>query len=583
MLHRRSRPASALLVPLPTRDYGGRARAPSLGAVADRTRLVELIGLGGLLVLAGSLRLPGLMSLPTWTDEVAEIAIALDIADGKALPLTNNHGYVGALWNYILAVAFLLFGREPELPRLVTFAFGLAAVAATYLLGRRIGGPLVGFVAAGLLSVSGVHVLITSRVAWSHSITPLLTTLAVLAVLGVGAEGGPRLALAGLLAGLAAQTHITAIALVPAVAAYVLGCRRAWLRDRWAWAGVAAFLAAYASVIVSNLSGGGMMLRQAGFAGSSFQGGGGLAIVTTALAGRSVDLAGFVATLGGQVIVFARVVSGAIQLEQTPGAFLRDPLVLATGLVLVIGVVDVTRRVSKLPALVLLSFGLVLLAVNTREQVIPNGRFMMPTVPLALALVGAGIVAVARRLRRWPGGSALLALGLAVGLGAASFGRLQERVSDLEDSRLTSRALDRLVEPILADPHAAERVALDPGLEKLWLDAGGNYLTALQYRLRVATIPTGLLADPAEAVAHFLVSPCAKQRAALRRLSPGEGDPLEQRLPAGSSGQPGGAVWVVYVLAPDEEPDPAARVVRYRPPLLTSGRAAFICEGRLMA
>ena len=73
-----------------------------------------------LFLLALALRLPYLHDVPRYPwDELRETRVALSILRGEAFPLTNFDGYIGALYNYILAGAFLVFGEHPVIPHLV--------------------------------------------------------------------------------------------------------------------------------------------------------------------------------------------------------------------------------------------------------------------------------------------------------------------------------------------------------------------------------------------------------------------------------------------------------------------------------
>jgi hypothetical protein len=120
-------------------------------------------------------------------------------------------------------------------------------------------------------------------------------------------------------------------------------------------------------------------------------------------------------------------------------------------------------------------------------------------------------------------------------------------------------------------------VYVDPALERLWLDGGGNYLTAVQYRLRLADARSGTLLERS-GDDRFGVSPCARQRAVFERVEQGSGRPVERIIPergwVGSN-----VVWVVRVARPGEELPGGAEDVTYRPPLAGSGRAVESCEG----
>ena len=132
-----------------------------------------------ILALAFALRLRNLALVPQFTDESLEVLWSLPIARGQALPLTNYDAYYGALFNYLVAGAFLLLGPSAVAARLVVLTTGVLTVLATYALARAWNGPTAGLLAAALIAFNVVHVAISSHVAWANCTTPLFTTLAV--------------------------------------------------------------------------------------------------------------------------------------------------------------------------------------------------------------------------------------------------------------------------------------------------------------------------------------------------------------------------------------------------------------------
>jgi 4-amino-4-deoxy-L-arabinose transferase-like glycosyltransferase len=536
--------------------------------------------LSSLVAVGGAIRLRDLTSVPSWTDEVREVLIGLDIASGRALPLVGTRAYLGAMWNYLLAASFLSFGFEPEVPRLVALVFGLCTIIATYLLGRRLGGRLAGAIAAGLLTVSGTHVLVSSRIAWSHNLTPLFTTLAIWLLLGTGPRGGPSLALAGLACGLAVQTHITAVAVVAAVGAFVLGWRRPWLTSRWAWLGAAAFLAAYANVLLFYLGSGPGVL--AGDGRASYGRGTVIDLISSYARGETTPVGLVLINVGRTALAFTRILSGAIDIRPTVGAYLGDLLVIATIVLFLVGLLWFTRRASALPLLVLAAYGLILVCANTETEVIPNGRLLMPVIPLSLALVSCGIIQIVR----WPARRELargaIATTLAGLLAFASLGHLEARLGDMQDSSYDSGNLSAVVDAVASARGPTEAVFLDPLLEKLWLDGGGTYRMALRYRFRLAGIPVGELRERDDSQRPALDG-CDINRAVVERLTIGEGDPRERQLPGSGATSPGAVVWVVRPAAPREAVRGAVLAVRNRPPIAASGRARQFCDpGRLI-
>ncbi len=553
-----------------------RARLKRLASVRiDRALAYELILLSGLVVAAGAIRLREFATAPSWTDEVREIVIALDIATGQALPLTNIHAYIGAIWNYVLAAAFLTVGPYPDLPRLVALTFGLGTIIATYLLGRRLGGPVTGGIAAGLLVVSGTHVLVNSRIAWSHSITPLFTTLTIWLLLGATA-GGRRLVFAGLTCGLAVQTHITATALVPAVGAFVLGWRRSWLRSRWVWLGGLAFLGANTNVLLFHLLNGPQVMFA--HAAKAYGKGPGQELVSRFVGGDTqAEL--FVANAGRLALTSVRILSGAVDIRPTVTAYLSDPLIIASVVLLLVGLVQVTRRVSVLPLLVLIAWGLLLIFVVKKSEVIPNARFLMPAIPLSLALVSCGITQCARLLTRRALIRGAIVVTLTGALAFASLAGLEARLGDLKDSSQTSAGLARMVDIVASTRGPSEPVFVDPLLVRLWLDGGGTVNMALKYRFRVVGVPMVDLRERNERPPddRFEIDTCGTNRIVLQQVRIGDGDPLERLLPGRSVPPVGTAVWLVRVADPKETPSGSTLVIRHQPPIMASGRAMFAC------
>ncbi len=117
--------------------------------------LYEVAALVGVLLVACAVRLYDLRELPVgfWYDEAANLSVAAAVAlDPGAAPVFATT--LPTL--YLLPVAALttLLGTTPEALRLVSVAFSLAGIAAVYLLGRHLAGPLVGLTGAFVLAVT---------------------------------------------------------------------------------------------------------------------------------------------------------------------------------------------------------------------------------------------------------------------------------------------------------------------------------------------------------------------------------------------------------------------------------------------
>ncbi|WP_242393386.1 glycosyltransferase family 39 protein [Anaeromyxobacter oryzisoli] len=206
------------------------AAALALGAVA----------LGVLLVAR-----PG---RPMWFDECVTVALA-------RYPLAQLLGQLGgteangALYTVFLAA--LLRVTDPlgldalAVARTLSATFGVIAVPALFLAGRRLVGDRAALVGGGLLSVSHFHVFYSLE-ARSYMLALLLVVLSTLALLALLEKPRPAAAVAfGLLAALATWAHLFAAFVLAAQVLAALrhpGIRRAraWLALGAAIGGVGA-------------------------------------------------------------------------------------------------------------------------------------------------------------------------------------------------------------------------------------------------------------------------------------------------------------------------------------------------------
>ena len=185
----------------------------------------------GLALLTVFLRVQHLTDIPRYTDEINEITPAFDIVRGTSLPLVSGPKHLGSFFDFILAGAMLVFGRSPDLPRVVILVAGLATVLLTFGYARTLGGRWAGLIATGLLAVSAPHVLLSSRVAWSASLTPLLGIGAAWTLdLAVSRDRPWLLLVAGLMGGLALQAHPSFVTLLTEFALYAILRARPFVR-----------------------------------------------------------------------------------------------------------------------------------------------------------------------------------------------------------------------------------------------------------------------------------------------------------------------------------------------------------------
>jgi 4-amino-4-deoxy-L-arabinose transferase-like glycosyltransferase len=358
---------------------------------AVRGRAITIIASIAVAVVAVGLRAYQLRDVPRLTDETDEVMRGLAVARGELLPLTNVDAYIGPLWSYLLALGFLVSGPSSLLPRVVTMLAALATVAATAWLGRelalRLGWPdraaLLALGGALLLAASSFHVIVSSRIAWSHALTPVMVTVCVALLLRwERTRQGAALAGAGLAYGLAIHTHPTALALAPGLGIWALLHWRQTITARAGWAALGLFLLANLPLLVFNLS-------------SGFRSAAAAAQVQAAYAsGAPTAPGGYVANLGALLTSWPLLLDGEIGERRGIMAALDGPrLVVYAGLALVGLVVPASRRIL-LPALVFASAALVLPLVNGKYEPLFNGRYLAPLLPLAFVLTAVGVVTV---------------------------------------------------------------------------------------------------------------------------------------------------------------------------------------------
>jgi 4-amino-4-deoxy-L-arabinose transferase-like glycosyltransferase len=201
--------------------------------------------LGALLALALALRVVGLeYGLPFGTllnpDEQSIVPRAWTMVHGGGL---DPHWFdYPTLVLYVLA-PFQAWQASPSFltARAVIVVFGLAAVAASWWLGRRSYGPIAGVVAGAAVAVC------TTSVAYSHmAVTDIPLTVAVAASLALMVSN--RLAWAGVVAGLATSAKYPGVFLVVPLVVAAFG---QWRRLAIALGlGIAAFLATSPYVLV---------------------------------------------------------------------------------------------------------------------------------------------------------------------------------------------------------------------------------------------------------------------------------------------------------------------------------------------
>jgi glycosyltransferase AglD len=462
------------------------ARSASPTITRHRNFIVEPMLLAAAFAVAVLLRWPYLHDVPRYTDELQEVLWSIDIARGQMLPLTAVDSYYGPLWSYLLAGLFALFGPSPHLPRMVAAVLGASLVVLTYGFGKSVVGRWPAAIAAALVLTSGGQIIINSHTARSNNVTPLLTTAALwllwLALeprpwlqqrcASAGTQRLPPAALlvpAGLLIGLALQTHLSVIALLPGLALYGIWRGRPLLRTAWPYLALLAVVLGYLNMIVYNVLNDFWSVRHARSLQEGYVG------------GRSTDFDYYLANLGALVQSLTRLLSGTIDGADSPARFVYAALALS-GLALLIW-----QRRGLLMVLAALSICLVLPYFNPRYGPILSGRYLIPLLPIGYLAIGVTITTLARKLqpRRARAVAATAALVLALfplWALAAYYGTV------LADGR-TNEPLHRLRAAVVANRAPDELVMLDEGLAQESLGAGGTDLKALRMLLGTSDVP----------------------------------------------------------------------------------------------
>jgi 4-amino-4-deoxy-L-arabinose transferase-like glycosyltransferase len=359
-----------------------------------------------LAILAFAVRWPNLWYIPQFTDEVFDAQVAYGIWEGKR-PLIGVNAYTGAIFYYLLAGLFWLFGPSIYTPRAFVMVLGVLAVLATALLAADLGrraalrvarspsalaaqtaGWIGALVGGGLLATSGVHVLTNSHLSWPHATLPLYLTLTFwLLERAVGgsvvSRSGWLLAGAGFCFGLAQQQHPTMLLLWPVFLGYVAWKGWRFFRTRWAYIAMLAFLVGISPLIVYNLTSDFGTLRESQEQTAGYQ------------EGRSDDF-----SYGGRAIEIAqtvpRIAASAFELRSAPvSTYLLSPITWVYTALGVAGLVIAARLgVWSLPIAVVTFLLLLPFFPASHDQLPRQARYLMPLFPLIFASIG-GLAAVA--------------------------------------------------------------------------------------------------------------------------------------------------------------------------------------------
>lgn len=206
---------------------------PSGATAGGHGRWLELGVLAAILLIAALTRLPGLDARGQWdSDQGHDMAVLAALVQHGLVPLLGPMTSVGtfhhgALYYYLLAPAAALSGADPVAVTVEFALLGIAAVGATWWLGRLVAGPVAAAVAGLLLAVSPAGIS-ESTFIWNPNPIPLFAALAAVGVVQGRRTGRVRWWLLAALGTMATmQLHwLGGVLLLPVVGAWLLDLRR---------------------------------------------------------------------------------------------------------------------------------------------------------------------------------------------------------------------------------------------------------------------------------------------------------------------------------------------------------------------
>jgi hypothetical protein len=355
----------------------------------------------------------------------------------------------------------------------------------TYLLGREIGGRFAGMIAGALMATAGAHVVVSSHVPWSHSLTPLLGTLTLwLLARAVTRRDGRSLALAGLAAGLSLQTHPTVAPLLVAAAGGVVLARPGWWRTRWPYLALALVVLGYGTLAVHHA-----LSRLAVVA--DIEGKQARYLDPEADPGEDAEHGVYARNLEGLALSLLRLAGGEIGDRDSARDYLRDPRLLAYPAIALVGLASVGRRHGYL--LLGLGAGILLPPLfSGKYKPILDGRYLMPLVPVVFVGIGVALGALTRDRDGWPlrlaaGSAAAMIAAVLVIHPLAPLGEFyEENLEDGASNALYLRTLAR----VQAARAGNEGVLLDRRLREVKGGGGGNAGGTFRWLVAVSRIPT---------------------------------------------------------------------------------------------
>lgn len=472
------------------------------------SRVMDALLVGALVVLAGAVRWPHLLLSPQFPSVGGSIMMALDIAQGRAFYLHDQAPYLGAPFIWLLALVYKVFGPSIESTMMLMWAIGSLTVIPTYLLGREVGGRAAGVVAGTFLATSGAHTVVSSHVALSHSVTPLVATAALWLVaraVNRASGWGRTLAWGGLLAGLALQTHPTAAPLLVGAGLGAVLVRPGWLRTRWLPVAAGMVLLGYSTLLIYHVTSrfeivGDIAGKQERYLDDDVD------------AGEEGNYGVYLNNLEQLSLATVRLVSGALSERPSASSYLEDPWVVVTVGLALVGIGAAARQRQWWLVFAVALAMLLPPAFSGKYRPVLDGRYLMPLVPVLFVAIGLAAATLARWMvalsaasasmtgaatqlvPRLAGGVAVLALAGGVTLLATHpLSLLNTFYEDSMEDGFSNALYMRTLQQVEAARRPDEMVLLDPALANVKSTGGGKASSSFTFLFALEGVPNDTL------------------------------------------------------------------------------------------
>lgn len=217
----------------------------------------DLVIIFSLILFAAAIRIPKLMEVPLFADEIADVKAVYKMMLEQTVHLRSPVSpYTGPVLHYLLEGFMKTFGVNIYMPRILILILGVLTVPLLYCWCKSMGNRVSGLIAGLLLSLNLPHIIINSHIAWSNSMTPFFLILAItIMYYSVKNNKGPLLIIGGFLLGISLQTHPSVLVIFPGILIWYLARRDigSRLKRPWPYLTVFAVLLGYANMIAYNL------------------------------------------------------------------------------------------------------------------------------------------------------------------------------------------------------------------------------------------------------------------------------------------------------------------------------------------